>query len=62
MNPDCYYGDHTWNGTSQCVHCGERLRCSCGCYVRDDRFDEHILKCRKWAPFMQGDPTEPIDA
>ena len=46
MNPDCYYGDHEWRGTSACVHCGERLRCGCGCYVREDNLDAHLETCR----------------
>lgn len=42
MNPDCHFGDHSFHGTSQCVHCGYRLRCqACGCYVRADN-EEHF--------------------
>lgn len=44
-----------WNGTSQCVECGGRLRCpACKCYVREDNIDAHLLACdvaeRMWGP------------
>lgn len=48
MNPDCHYGDHTWNGTSQCVRCGQRLRCGCGVYVREDNMDGHVQRCPRF--------------
>jgi len=34
ISPDCYFGDHNWHGSSRC-HCGARLRCICGRFVRD---------------------------
>lgn len=45
LNPDCHYGDHRYEGTSQCQDCGQRIRCWCGCFVRADR-PEHYLRCR----------------
>lgn len=41
-DPDCHYGDHAWRGTSTCVRCGNRLRCVCGCYVREDNMNAHV--------------------
>ena len=36
-----------WNGTSQCVRCGERLRCpGCHCFIREDNMDTHFGSCR----------------
>jgi len=35
-----------WNGTSQCVNCGGRLRCpGCQCYIREDNMDGHFDNC-----------------
>ena len=35
-----------WNGTSQCVNCGGRLRCpGCNCYIREDNMDGHFDNC-----------------
>ncbi len=46
LSPDCYLmNDHRWNGTSQC-ECGARLRCICGCFVREDNLAAHVAKCR----------------
>jgi hypothetical protein len=46
LAPDCQYGDHTWRGGSVCVRCGERLRCYCGQFVREDELDVHLETCR----------------
>ena len=47
LNSYCCMGGHYWNGTSQCVRCGARLRCICGVYVREDNIDEHCAeRCR----------------
>lgn len=38
----CYVdGGHRWNGTSTCAECGDRLRCLCGQFVREDALDSH---------------------
>lgn len=47
-NADCHYGDHLWKGTSQCVRCGERLRCYCGAFVREDNLDDHVNHDCAW--------------
>lgn len=44
MNADCHFGDHEWNGTSQC-RCGARLRCMCGVYIREDNLNDHYKRC-----------------
>lgn len=41
---ECYHGDHSWRGGSTC-HCGARLRCICGRFVREDGFDAHYPTC-----------------
>lgn len=47
---DCH-GDHLWRGTSTCVLCGERLRCACGCFIREDNITEHVFeKCLYFNP------------
>ena len=43
--PTCH-GDHFWDGSSQCSSCGARLRCACGCYVREDNLEKHFKTCR----------------
>ena len=45
MNPDCYYGDHTWHGTSKCISCDARLTCTCGRFTREDKMAEHVEVC-----------------
>lgn len=46
MNAECVAtGDHIWNGSSQCVACGARLRCNCGVYVREDNIEKHFKTC-----------------
>jgi hypothetical protein len=47
-NPDCYYGDHYWNGGGTCSRCGMRLRCDCGQFVTEDGMDEHF----EWCPHI----------
>ena len=45
-DPPCWYShDHRWLGSSICTACGERLRCGCGQFVREDSFDEHFKRC-----------------
>ena len=46
ISADCHYGDHYWDGSSICSQCGKRLRCSCGCYVREDNLEKHMETCR----------------
>lgn len=45
VNENCWMGDHDWMGTSRCAHCGSRLRCFCGRFVREDRLAEHVDTC-----------------
>lgn len=45
MNPNCYYGDHDWQGGSRCVNCDERLRCVCGRFLRADSAYAHLDVC-----------------
>lgn len=58
MNPDCYFGDHAWRGTSQCVRCDARLRCHCGVFVREDNLDAHLERCPVVAAQMQEERDE----
>lgn len=41
MNEGCLSGCY-WGGSSVCSVCGDRLRCVCGAYVREDNLDKHI--------------------
>jgi len=56
-NINCYNNDHDWHGTSMCVHCGARLRCECGVFVREDNLDEHLTpeRCRFIASLPEDD-------
>jgi len=51
-----------WNGSSQCSRCGARLRCVCGCYVREDNLIAHETACRVLAglPRLQRDEPAPV--
>lgn len=46
MNEGCLSG-HYWAGTSVCSLCGERLRCPCGAYVREDNLEKHLSSCKR---------------
>ena len=47
MNPDCWYGDHSFGGGGRCHGCGLRLRCACGVFAldQDEWWDRHIKRC-----------------
>lgn len=53
-NEGCLSG-HYWNGSSRCSLCDARLRCDCGCYVREDNIDEHMKTCRVIASLASRD-------
>lgn len=38
-----------FNGSGVCSQCGDRLRCFCGQFVREDSFDAHIVESH-WIP------------
>jgi hypothetical protein len=41
------HGDHVWRGGGICLHCRTRLRCFCGCFIREDGLEEHFKRCRQ---------------
>lgn len=41
IDMNCAMGDHTWRGGSAC-HCGARLRCFCGRFIREADLDRHL--------------------
>ena len=44
MSEGCLSG-HYWHGSSVCSLCGERLRCECGRFVREDSLEAHVIVC-----------------
>lgn len=45
LSEGCMSG-HYWHGGSVCSLCGERLRCGCGRFVREDALDAHVRECK----------------
>lgn len=43
----CSILGHYWNGAGVCRRCGDRLRCVCGEFVRQDTLSVHFDRCRK---------------
>ncbi len=55
LTPECVHGDHLWRGEGACVQCGERLRCICGQFVREDSIDAHLEHCPSIPPKPDGE-------
>ena len=50
---DCYItNDHDWKGGGICVHCGTRLTCMCGQFIRADKMDAHLYPDTGDCPFI----------
>lgn len=50
---DCHYGDHHWDGGGICSNCGKRLRCYCGCFIREDGIERHLRESCRLAEEMR---------
>lgn len=57
VHPDCYYGDHDYQGSARCVRCGHQPRCVCGQFVRiddTDHFDACPVVADRGCPLCEG--------